>query len=173
MKRSSFVLGLAFVLPLSVQAEMESLYCRQAQGLLAPSDVAVPRQYAPSRQMDILHVALDVTPDFKARSVAGEVTLRFKPIAKPLAELKLDAVDLSIEKVAASSEKIGGWYASAENIVVTFEPPIPADHEATVSIRYAATPRKGLYFRTPEMGYKAEDTHLWTQGEPNEARHWY
>src|SRR3712207_7205517 len=27
--------------------------------------------------------------------------------------------------------------------------------------------------RTPEMGYKPEDTHIWTQGEPSEARHWY
>jgi aminopeptidase N len=170
MKRSISLLVL--LLPLTMRGELESLYCRESQGLLAPSDVPVPRQYAPSREIDILHLALDVTPDFKARSVSGEVTLRFKPIAKPLAELKLDAVDLSVETVG-SSEKIGGWHASAEKVVVTFEPPVPTDHEATVNIRYSATPRKGLYFRTPEMGYKAEDTHLWTQGEPIEARHWY
>src|SRR5439155_21936315 len=38
---------------------------------------------------------------------------------------------------------------------------------------YRAEPTQGLYFRTPEMGYKAGDTHLYTQGEPTEARHWY
>jgi hypothetical protein len=38
-----------------------------------------------------VHLALDVTPDFKARSVAGQATIRFKPIARPLEQLKLDA----------------------------------------------------------------------------------
>ena len=27
--------------------------------------------------------------------------------------------------------------------------------------------------RAMQMGYAPEDTHLWTQGEPIEARHWY
>ena len=169
MKRLSFcpLLALALALAFPVQAEM---YCRH--GLLAPADGQAGRKYAPSREIDLLHLALDVTPDFKARSVSGHATLRFKPIAKPLAELKLDAVDLSVASVE-SSEKLGGWHASAEDIAITFDPPLPPEREASVTIRYSATPRKGLYFRTPEMGYNAEDTHLWTQGEPTEARHWY
>ena len=48
-----------------------------------------------------------------------------------------------------------------------------AGKEASVTIAYRAEPTQGLYFRTPEMGYKAGDTHLYTQGEPTEARHWY
>jgi aminopeptidase N len=43
-----------------------------------------------------------------------------------------------------------------------------------VRIAYSADePDKGLYFRTPAMGYKEGDTHLWTQGEMHEARHWF
>jgi aminopeptidase N len=30
-----------------------------------------------------------------------------------------------------------------------------------------------LYFRTPAMGYRVGDTHLWTQGQAHEARHWF
>ena len=154
------------------RAEVEELYCRQ-RNALAPTDVSVTgRKYAPSREIDILHLAIDVTPDFKQRSIEGEVTLRFKPIAKPLGELKLNAVDLSVGQVG-SSQTISGWHASDKEVFVAFDPAIPVDKEATVNIRYSATPRKGLYFRTPEMGYKPEDTHLWTQGEPIEARHWY
>jgi aminopeptidase N len=60
-----------------------------------------------------------------------------------------------------------------KHVIVTFAEPIPADKEASVTITYSATPQKGLYFRTPEMGYPAGDSHLWTQGEPLEARHWF
>ncbi len=42
-----------------------------------------------------------------------------------------------------------------------------------MTIRYSAEPKKGLYFRTKELGYPEEDTHLWTQGETHEARHWF
>lgn len=46
----------------------------------------VERQYAPDRKADILHITIDVTPDFKTRTVAGATTIKFKPIAKPLTE---------------------------------------------------------------------------------------
>jgi aminopeptidase N len=42
-----------------------------------------------------------------------------------------------------------------------------------VTIRYAATPKQGMYFRTPELGYRALDMHVFTQGESIESRHWF
>jgi len=66
-----------------------------------------------------------------------------------------------------------GYQATDKNVIITFEEAIAPEKEASVTIGYRATPEKGLYFRTPQMGYKAEDMHLWTQGEPIEARHWY
>lgn len=171
MKGLTYAFVVIGLLSASARAEWGELYCRL--GSFAPGDgSSSARKYAPSREVDILHLAIDVTPDFNQRSIEAEVTLRFKPIAKPLAELRLDGVDLSVAKVG-SSEKLSGWHASDKEVIVTFEPPIPADKEAMVNIRYSATPKKGLYFRTPEMGYKPEDTHIWTQGEPIEARHWY
>src|SRR5262249_12251319 len=130
------------------------------------------RKYAPSREIDILHLALDVTPDFKQRSIAGKVTLRFKPIAQPCAELKLDGIDLAVHSIT-SPDKLLGWQATDKNVIITFEPPVPTDKETSVTIQYSAEPKKGLYFRTPDMGYKPEDEHLWTQGEAIEARHWF
>jgi len=130
------------------------------------------RQYAPSREIDIQHVTLDVTPDFKARTVSGKATLKFKPIAKPFPELTLDGVDLRVSEVTAT-ERILGWQATDKNVMVTFDPPVPADTEASVTIAYSAVPKRGLYFRTPEMGYEPGDSHVWTQGESIEARHWF
>lgn len=129
-------------------------------------------QYAPDREMDILHQIIKVTPDFKRRTVSGATTLRFKPIARPLAELKLDGVDLQVRAVTAT-EPLLGWQATREQVIITFARPIPSDRETGVTIEYFAEPKEGLYFRAPDMGYKAEDIHLFTQGESTLARNWY
>jgi aminopeptidase N len=151
---------------------VEHFYCARQHALLAPADSSTHRKYAPDRQVDLLHLALDVTPDFKERSVRGEATLRFKVNSKPLHELTLDGVELAVETVT-SSEKVAAFHVTDKTVVVNFAEPVPANKEATVTIKYSVRPRKGLYFRTPDMGYKPEDMHLWTQGEPIEARHWY
>src|SRR4051794_8757272 len=76
--------------------EQSELICHQhLLGSAIPSDSSALK-YAPSRLVDILHVALDVTPNFKERTIAGKETIRFKPIARALRELSLDAVDLSV-----------------------------------------------------------------------------
>src|SRR5688572_24282524 len=66
----------------------EQVQCGRNHAMLAPAESSAHRKYAPDREFDLLHLALDVTPDFKARSVAGQATIRFKPIAKPLEQLK-------------------------------------------------------------------------------------
>jgi len=147
-------------------------HCRWCAAQFAPAAVDSPayRKYAPDRRVDLLHLALDVTPDFKARTVAGTAMLTFKPIATPLEELRLDAVDLHVASVT-STEKIAAHQVTDREIVLHFAPPVPVGKEARVTVKYSAEPRKGLYFRTPEMGYA--ETHLWTQGEPGEARYWF
>ena len=132
---------------------------------------AVP-QYAPQRFVDILHVKIDATPDFAARTVAGVTTITFTPIAKPLTELKLDAIDLNIASVE-SSAPIAGYTATDDALTITFSTPLLPGEEGSMTVRYDAEPRRGLYFRTPEMGYPESDVHLFTQGESHEAPHWY
>jgi aminopeptidase N len=149
-------------------------YCRTVHAAVATSTAGSPRErhYAPERHVDILHIKLDVTPDFAKRSIAGSATIRFSPIAKPLEELRLDGVDLRVAAVR-SSHKVRDWSSDAKDVTITFETAIAADEEAWVEIDYAAEPLEGLYFRTPEMGYPASDAHCWTQGETHEARHWF
>ena len=130
------------------------------------------RQYAPDRKVDILHITIDVTPDFHACTISGTTTIKFAPIAEPLVELKLDAVDLDVSSVTSSAE-ISDYSVTDEAITITFEPAVQVGQETTVKIVYEAEPKRGLYFRTPDMGYRQEDTHLFTQGETHEAPHWY
>ena len=130
------------------------------------------RQYAPDRNAGFLHMSLDITPYFKQRTIAGEAAFTFKPIAKPLPKMELNAADMTILSVD-STEKIQAWQVNADRLIIDFANPIPADKESRVSIRYSAQPEKGLYFRTPEMGYPPGDEHLFTQGEAIDNRYWY
>lgn len=130
------------------------------------------RKYAPARYIDLVHLKLDVTPDFQKRTVAGTATLEFTPIGKSLSKLQLDAVDLKVTAVRGSME-VADYTATREHLTITFAKPLVVGQRCSLEIDYSAEPREGLYFRTPEMGYPAVDTHLFTQGEPQLGRHWF
>ncbi|HTQ49937.1 MAG TPA: M1 family aminopeptidase [Candidatus Acidoferrales bacterium] len=135
-------------------------------------DAPSGRHYAPDREVDVLHLALEVTPDFKQRTIEGRATITFAPVLKPVREIKLDAVDLNIHTVTAA-EKIQAFQVIGEKLMITFVTNLPPGQETSVTITYQAEPRAGLYFRTPEMGYQEGDTHLFTQGEEVDERYWY
>ncbi len=139
---------------------------------LAPDGASSGRQYATDRSVQPLHLALDVTPDFKQQTVKGQAIITFKPLLKPVREIKLDAVDLDVQTVT-STEKIQGFQTTADKLVITFATNLPAGKEVSVTINYQAEPKLGLYFRTPELGYKEGDAHVFSQDEEIEARHWY
>jgi aminopeptidase N len=136
------------------------------------NDASVDPQYAPDRRVDILHVAIDVTPDFQTRTIKGATTIRFSPIARALHELSLDAVELDVARVT-SSAALADYTVTDRKITLLFRPPVPPGQETTVTITYQAEPRRGLYFRTPELGYDEADMHLFSQGETHEAPYWY
>lgn len=146
--------------------------CLKTSAFFAPLDSPDHRKYVPDRAISVVNLAIDVTPDFTNRTIAAKTTITFKPIATALPELSLDAVDLRVASLK-SSEAMLDYQVTGEKIIVTFAEPIPADKEAWVAVEYRAEPANGLYFRTPEMGYKPGDTHLFSQGEQIEARHWY
>jgi len=130
------------------------------------------RNYAPPRYVDILHLKLDVTPDFVKRTVAGTATIEFAPVGKPLSELRLDAVNLDIRDLR-SSTPMTDHSSTTDELIITFANPIAVGERTKVEIDYAAEPRQGLFFRTPELGYAVGDTHLYSQGEPEQASHWF
>lgn len=167
------VLILATLLCAPLQGRTRVHVCRYCEGGLAPQQTGQSlRQYAPDRHVDVQHVVIDVTPNFEKRTVRGQVTITFSPIAIPLKRLTLHAADLRISKVTGSSQVVSHDIAGDE-LRINFAKPIPGGKSSTVTIQYEAQPLRGLYFRTPAMGYKDGDTHLWTQGEPHEARHWF
>jgi aminopeptidase N len=158
--------GIIGLLPVALSADNETA------AFLASGDIPTGRHYAPDREVDVLHLALEVTPDFTQRTIEGRATITFKPILKPVREIKLDAVDLDVHTVT-STEKIQGYQVTADKLVITFVTNLPPGQETSVTVTYSAEPKLGIYFRTPEMGYKEGDTHLFSQGEETDARYWY
>ncbi|MFC1760756.1 M1 family aminopeptidase [Planctomycetota bacterium] len=130
------------------------------------------RKYAPDRDVDILHVKIDVTPDFANKTVAGQTEILFVPMVRPLTELRLDAEELTVMDIQ-SNATIARTSATDEAITIIFDPAISPGVKASVTIQHEAEPEAGLYFRTPDMGYAEENIHLFTQGESHEARHWF
>jgi len=157
---------------LALLGDDQAGYSQLETALRAPMESADNRKYAPDKGMEVKNLAIDITPDFKQRTIHGAVTLVFKPIARPLRQLPLDAVDLTIASVK-SSEQLQGWQHLNDKLTLTFAEPVPVDREVTITVDYSGQPVQGFYFRTPEMGYLPGDSHFFTQGEAIEARHWY
>ncbi|PQO40342.1 hypothetical protein C5Y96_01875 [Blastopirellula marina] len=128
--------------------------------------------YAPVRKVDVQHIKLDITPNFKERTVGGKTTIRFVPLREAIDVLKLDAVDLSITSIEASTP-VSEFDTTSKDLTIAFAEPIPVGQESWVTIEHHCQPQGGFYFRTPEMGYPKEDTHCWTQGESHYARQWF
>lgn len=138
----------------------------------AAGNTASGRKYAPDRLVDVLNIKIDVVPNFDKRTVSGTTTLTFAPISKPVEELTLDAEKLDIEKIE-SSAPLADYVVTDHHVVLLFDEPLKVGEKTEVAITYSAEPKKGLYFRTPELGYPEEDTHIWTQGQTHEAPHWF
>ena len=172
MRIYPFILAVALLCLDAAADSTECLHCDK-HFLPQPLKLIPGRKYARDRRADILHVKLDVTPDFAKRTVSGTATLRFKPIAMPLEQLELDAVDLKIASITAVGAQVAEHQVTNDKLIITFAKAIAPDAEATVTVTYSAQPEHGLYFRTPEMGYKAGDTQVWSQGEAEEHRFWF
>lgn len=151
-------------------------YCVEQQSLrLMPPGMELDGKYhyAPNRQVDVTHIKIDVTPDFEKKTVAGTVWISGTVIAKPVEVLKLDAVNLHIKDVQCETVSVDDYYSSRHDLRVAFSEPLEPGTEFMIKIEYTAEPIQGLYFRTADMGYLESDTHIWTQGEAHEARHWF
>ncbi len=154
------------------EANEHELICHNHLRHLAPVDSPEHRKYAPTRDVDYLHLKLDMTPSFESKTVRGTTTLQFKPISRPVSILKLDAVELTVESVTGS-KPIASWHLSEDQLIIEFQNPLPLGQQNSVAITHEAQPKKGLYFRTPDMGYLEGEDHLFTQGEAIESRHWF
>lgn len=155
-----------------LEIQAATFHCGSALRLAPAGEGDAFSRYAPDRPVDITHVTIDVTPDFDARTIQGITTIAFAPLVKPLTQLRLDAIDLNVASVESQSP-LAGYSNTDHSITIAFNPPVAPGETTTVTIHYSAEPQRGLYFRTPSLGYPEGDSHLFTLGECHDGPCWY
>ncbi len=120
---------------------------------------------------DAQHYVLRAAFDRVNKKVIGDTTVVLKPLASPFRTFDLDAVDLAFNSVTLEPEGANLQYqVSPGKITITLPKIYGPDDTLSVRLRYTAQPKKGVYFVAPTQERSAQ---IWTQGEPDEARHWF
>jgi aminopeptidase N len=120
---------------------------------------------------DVQHYTLRVSFDRAAKQVNGDTSVSLKPLRDGLRIVELDAVAISFSSVTLEPSGADvSFKAGGDKIVVTLDKAYGPQDTITLRFRYTAKPSKGVYFVNADGGRSAQ---IWTQGEPDEARHWF
>ncbi|MEO6655814.1 MAG: M1 family metallopeptidase, partial [Pyrinomonadaceae bacterium] len=125
---------------------------------------------------DAQNYTIHASFDQKNKSVFGDTIVSLKPLAADFRVVELDAVDLVFESVKLEPSGISLQYKTTPGkIIVTLDKSYGPEDVIAIHFKYKASPKKGVYFVAAESdpqsaGHSAQ---IWTQGEADEARHWF
>jgi aminopeptidase N len=126
------------------------------------------RHFERDRPFAIEHLALDVALDVRARGIRATAVLDVRRVDAAVEELALDAVGFDVSGVTVDGRGVR-WQYDGRSLLV----PIALDLTAArVTVTYAATPRRGLYFLEPDEHYPERPHQVWSQCQEEDARHW-
>jgi aminopeptidase N len=128
-----------------------------------------------SSNFDIQHYIIRVSFDAQNKKVFGDTTVQLRPVVANFTQIELDAVGLNFESVKLEPENYNLQFRTAnDKVYVSLNKAYTPENLISVRFKYTATPKKGVYF-VNELKEGNDVTHsaqIWTQGEPDEARHW-
>ncbi len=142
-----------------------------ADRVFAPAEA--PEHWARERTFQLQHTRLDITVDEEARTVTGTATHRLVPINDGLKELVFDQDSLTIRGVKDEDGKALEFETVGEALRIRLPRARKAGDPLEVRIRYEASPKKGMFFTSPDKGYPHKPRIVWTQGEEMDNRAWY
>lgn len=125
---------------------------------------------------DVQHYVIRVTFDPEKRLVNGDVSIRFKPLENGLSVAEFDAVGLDIRSVQLQPDGRALLSKSKDDtLAVQLDRSYGPSDVVELRFQYTAKPKKGVYFvdEKREDGKVVHPAQIWTQGEPDEARHWF
>ncbi|MBX3189287.1 MAG: HEAT repeat domain-containing protein [Labilithrix sp.] len=126
-----------------------------------------PRHFERDRPFAIEHVALDLTLRFPERGVRGSASLTLVRTDPDAEAIELDAIAFTVESVKVDGKDVKYIY-DGRRLVAS----IPrALERGVLTVAYAATPRKGIYFLEPDEHVPARPRQAWTQFQEEDARH--
>ncbi len=120
---------------------------------------------------DAQHYVIKASFDRVNKKVHGETTVRLKPLKSGFRTVELDAVDLAFEFVKLEASGSPLLYRTVPGkVIVTLDKDYGPDDNIGIVLKYTAQPKKGVYFVAAADNRSSQ---IWTQGEPDEARHWF
>ncbi len=126
---------------------------------------------------DVQHYILRVSFDRAKKKVIGDTTVRLKPLKDGFRQVSLDSENIVYSSVFLDPSGADLKYKILKgSIVVDLDRAYSAGDEISIRFRYTATPKKGIYFvpeQKAEDGLPTRSAQIWTQGEADEARHWF
>jgi aminopeptidase N len=150
--------------------EVAFTHTRRARRPFAPPGTT--RRYARDRVADIRHIRLELSFDFAAKALQGRCRITLVPINDGLDHVEFDAVELTLRRVQRGDAGLTYSY-DGRKLAVTLDGARGADEEIILTIDYAASPRRGLYFIGPDAAYPDKPQEIWTQGEDEDSRYWF
>jgi len=120
---------------------------------------------------DAQHYVIRASFDRVNKKVFGDTTVLLKPLSKNFRVVELDAVGLVFESVKLETSGVDLQHkVSHGKISITLDRAYGTDELISIRFRYSASPKKGVYFVKGDENHSSQ---IWTQGEPDEARHWF
>ncbi len=129
-----------------------------------------------ARTFDVRHYTIRVSFDRTSKIVFGDTTIQLKPLSNNFSRIELDAANIKFDSVKLESNNKDIAFKTADDkIYLTLDKSYPANETIAVRFKYSAKPRKGVYFVEAQVedGRVIRPAQIWTQGEPEEARHWF
>lgn len=127
------------------------------------------------RTVDIEHYTIRLNFDRRTKTVFGDSTVRFLPLSENFKTLELDANNLKFESVKLEPAGTDLIYKTlGDKIFVTLDKSYGRGDVISVRFKYAAQPKKGIYFvgEQKSRGKIIRHQQIWTQGEAEETHHW-
>ena len=131
-----------------------------------------PGAHARERVVDITKTIVDVSFEPTKGIVNGTVEHTFTPLRKVVDTLFLDAPGIEILEVTFNKGTVP-YTTDDKGITLRFEKPLTWETTHTLTIKYKATPRKGLYFIGWNDPNNLSRKQIWTQGQGIDNRHWF
>ncbi|MDQ3713526.1 MAG: hypothetical protein M3388_15070, partial [Acidobacteriota bacterium] len=128
------------------------------------------------RTFDVQHYILRTSFDRANKIVFGDTIVRLKPLNGNFNQIELDAADMKFESVKLESETKDLQYKLAgDKIYITFDKSYAPNDLISIRFKYSAKPSKGIYFIKADLedGKVVRPAQIWTQGEVEEAHHWF
>lgn len=149
-----------------------------------------------NRLIDITHLALDVTPDWKKRYLYGRAEITATPYFYPTNTIELDARGMEIKSVmcldsvakarAVDGAVITDWKYTDDIIRITLPRTYTRKEKLYITIEYTAKPNelkkggsaaisddRGLFFIDPDDTDPTIPRQFWTQGETQASSAWF